>query len=85
MTTIGWTGSSSSETSAWSGWLWSGSRMPAIAATIEAWPAATIATLPAAIRPRDVCTPVTRPPSMSMPVTSAPSIRSTPSASAARA
>ena len=40
--------------------------MPAIAATIEAWPAATIATLPAAIRPREVWTPVTRPPSMSM-------------------
>ena len=38
-----------------------------------------------AIVPRDVRTPVTRPPSMSMPVTSAPSIRSTPRSSAARA
>src|ERR1051326_8738449 len=85
ITTQGWTGSSRSETSAWSGWLWIGSRSPAIAATTELWPAAHSATAPAAIRPRDVRTPVTRPPWISIPVTSQPWTRSTPSASAARA
>ena len=48
-------------------------------------PAATIATLSALIGPRVVCTPVTRPPSVSMPVTSQFWMRSTPRWSAPRA
>ena len=35
MTTVGWTGSRSSDTRAWSGWLWIGRRIPAIAAIAD--------------------------------------------------
>lgn len=54
ITTVGCTGSRSSETNACNGWLWSGSSMPAIAARTELWPAEHSATLPAAIGPRVV-------------------------------
>ena len=49
MTTQSSTGITGSETSACSGWLCSGSRTPAIAATTELCPAAAIAILSAAM------------------------------------
>ena len=82
MTTHGRTCSSSSETSACSGCDCTGSRSPAIAASTEVWPAAASATFSARIGPREVCTPVTRPPSTSIPVTAQSWMMSTPSASA---
>jgi hypothetical protein len=77
--------SNSSETSAWSGCDWIGSRIPAIAASTDVWPAAASATLRARIVPRDVRTPVTAPPETSIPVTSQSWMMSTPRASAPRA
>ena len=61
MTTHGRTGSSSSDTSACSGWLWIGSRSPAIDASTDECPAAARATSPASIGPSVVSTPATRP------------------------
>ena len=85
MTTVGCTGSSSSDTSACRGWDWIGRSNPAIAATTEECPAAASAIEPAAIRPRVVCTATARPSTTSTPVTSQFWIRSTPIASARRA
>ena len=59
-------------------WLSIGRRIPAIAATWEDRPATTMPTFFARIGPRVVWTPVTRPSSMSIPVTSQFWIRSTP-------
>ena len=59
--------------------------MLAIAATWEDRPATTMPTFLARIAPREVCTPVTLPFSISMPVTSQFWIRSTPRRSAPRA
>ena len=84
MTTQFSTWSSSSETSACKGWLWIGSRKPASPASTVEWPAATSPTVVEAIGPRVVCTPVTRPPTTSIPVTSQPCSRSIPYASTAR-
>ena len=85
MTTVGCTGSSSSETSACSGWLWIGTRMPSMSVSTEVWPAAQRATVPAPMVPRVVCTPVTRSPSVVNPVTSQSWMRSIPASSARRA
>ena len=85
MTTQSSTGFTGSDTSACNGWLCSGRRTPAIAATTELCPAATIATFSASIAPRLVSTPTTRPPAVRIPVTSQFSTMSTPRASAARA
>ena len=52
ITTQSSTGLTGSDTSACSGWLCSGSRTPAIAASTELCPAALIATLSATIVPR---------------------------------
>src|SRR5215211_4011258 len=57
MTTVGCTGSSSSETSACSGWLWIGTRIPSMSVSTDVWPAAQRATVPAPMGPRVVCTP----------------------------
>jgi hypothetical protein len=85
LTTWSITGLRPSVTKAWRMWLSMGSRIPAMAATCPDRPATTIATFFARIAPRVVCTPVTRPFSMSIPVTSQFWIRSTPRWSAARA
>ena len=57
MTTVGWTGSWSSDTSAWSGWDWMGSRKPAISARTELCPAAHRPTFSVLMVPRLVLTP----------------------------
>ena len=62
-----------------------GSRRPAMAATRELLPATAIATFLAAILPRVVSTPATRPSAIEMPVTSQFCTMSTPRWSAARA
>ena len=85
VTTPGRTGFSPSVTKACSTWLSIGSRRPAISPTWLDRPATAIPTLPAAMYPREVSTPRTRPPSMRKPVTSQFWIRSTPRASAPRA
>src|ERR1044072_8385363 len=85
MTTVGCTGSRSSETSACNGWLWMGSSMHAMAARTEVWPAEQRATWPAAMGPRLVWTPTTRLSTTSRPVTSQFWMMSMPAASAERA
>src|SRR6218665_2854410 len=85
MITVSITGCIDSETKACSGWLCSGRRSPAMRASPDECPAATQPTRSALPGPRLVCSARIRPPSMSMPVTSQPSIRSTPSRLAARA
>src|SRR6266850_2390541 len=57
MTTVSCTGFTGSETSACSGWLCSGRRTPAIAASTELCPAATMPTRPAPIAPLVVVAP----------------------------
>src|SRR3954471_6998409 len=67
ITTHGCPGSGSSETSACSGWLWIGSRIPASEASTEECPADASATAPARIGPRLVPTPATPSPGRSNP------------------
>ena len=62
-----------------------GSPTPAMSAISVAHPAVQLTTTGAAIGPRLVCTPCTRPPATSMPVTSVFWWMCTPWASAARA
>jgi hypothetical protein len=85
MTTVLSTCSSSSLTSACSGWLCSGNRNLSDAASTDVCPAAHSATRPASIVPRFVVTPVTRSPSRTNPVTSQFWMRWTPRRCAARA
>ena len=85
LTTWSITGLRPSVTKAWRTWLSMGSRIPAMAATWEERPATTMATRLARIAPRVVCTPLTRPFSTSIPVTSQSWTRSTPRWSAPRA
>src|SRR4051812_23351224 len=85
MTTVGCTGSCSSETRACRGWDCTGSRNPACSASTLLCPAAARPTTPAPIRPRVVSTPTTRSPSLTKPVTSQCWMTSTPMASQARA
>ena len=85
MTTVGCTGSKSSETRAWSGWDWMGRRMPAISASTEESPATHKATFSVAIGPRVVWTPTTLSPMRSMSVTSQFWMMSTPISSPLRA
>jgi hypothetical protein len=85
MTTVSSTGFSGSDTNACSGWLSTGRRNPAIAASTLALPATTTPTFGARIVPRVVSTPVTPPLSRIIPVTSHCSMMSTLRASAARA
>src|SRR6218665_2931116 len=84
MITVSITGCIDSETKACSGWLCSGRRSPGMRASSDECPGATQPTRSALTGPRLVCSARIRPPSMSMPVTSQPSIRSTPSRLAAR-
>jgi len=74
-----------SVTAACRGWVTIGSPTPAMAAISDAQPAVQFTTTGAAMGPRDVCTPCTRPPATSMPVTSVSWWMCTPRASAARA
>ena len=85
MTIVGCTGSSSSDTSACSGWLCTGTRRPSMSVSTVVCPAAHRTTCPAAMSPRDVRTPVTRSPLVTKPVTSQSWTRSTPASSARRA
>ena len=85
LTTWSMQGFSPSVTKACNTWLSIGRRIPAIAATWLDRPATMIATFLARSAPREVCTPFTTPPSMSIPVTSQFWIRSTPRSLAPRA